>query len=203
MPGTSIIEIARAAPGEAGQLGEILGRAFHDDPVFRWVVPDPDRRRATLPRFFALFAEHYIPLGETYLADGGTGAAAWAPPGTEAVTEETAEEFGERLGEIVGDDAGRGAEIQEVLDVHHPDQPVFYLQWLGVVPDRQRQGIGGRMLATVLERCDADGTPAFLDATSEGNRRLYERHGFEVVTEMTLPDGPPVWPMWRDPVRRL
>lgn len=40
---------------------------------------------------------------------------------------------------------------------------------------------------------------AYLEATSPLNRRLYERHGFEVTGEIQLPNGPAMWPMWREP----
>jgi hypothetical protein len=33
-------------------------------------------------------------------------------------------------------------------------------------------------MAPVLARCDREGMRAYLDATSQRNRRLYERHGF-------------------------
>ena len=52
----------------------------------------------------------------------------------------------------------------------------------------------------VLERCDAEGTPAYLETDTERNVQLYERHGFEVTEEFDLPGGgPPVWLMWRPP----
>ena len=28
---------------------------------------------------------------------------------------------------------------------------------------------------------------------------FYERHGFHVQSRVDLPDGPPVWTMWREP----
>jgi hypothetical protein len=31
------------------------------------------------------------------------------------------------------------------------------------------------------------------------NKRLYERHGFEVEDPFGAADGPPLWPMWRQP----
>jgi hypothetical protein len=34
-------------------------------------------------------------------------------------------------------------------------------------------------MGPVLERCDREGVRAYLDAASERNRRLYERHGFQ------------------------
>jgi hypothetical protein len=51
----------------------------------------------------------------------------------------------------------------------------------------------------VLELCDERGLPAYLEATSDRGTQLYRRHGFEVVDEIALPDGPSLWPMWREP----
>lgn len=113
--------------------------------------------------------------------------------------EAEAEAFGERIAAVLEEDAQRALELQALLDEHHPAHPCFHLQFVGVTPDHQGRGLGSRLLATVLRRCDASGTPAYLEATSPDNRRLYERHGFAAVTELTLPDGPPMWPMWRDP----
>ena len=33
----------------------------------------------------------------------------------------------------------------------------------------------------VLERCDADGIPAYLESTKERNVGFYEQHGFAVI----------------------
>ena len=68
-----------------------------------------------------------------------------------------------------------------------------------MVPELQGHGIGSALLRPVLERCDADGVAAYLEATSSENRRLYERHGFRVVRELPLPAGPSLWAMWREP----
>jgi hypothetical protein len=52
----------------------------------------------------------------------------------------------------------------------------------------------------VLERCDSERMPAYLNAGSPRSRELYKRHGFHVTEEFRLPDdGPPLWRMWRDP----
>jgi hypothetical protein len=50
----------------------------------------------------------------------------------------------------------------------------------------------------MLERCNAAGLPAYLEATSDGGVALYRRHGFRVVGEIVLPGGPSLWPMWRE-----
>lgn len=194
------VEIGRATSADVPVLAEALAGAFWDDPVFRWVVPDAGGRRARLPSLFATFAEVYLLHDETYVARDGLGAALWAPAGVEPIPGAEAEAFGERLGEILGEDAERGQEVQALLEEGHPEEPCFYLQFMGVVPEHQGRGIGGRLLASVLRGCDETGTPAYLEATSPDSRRLYERHGFETVGEITVPQGPSLWPMWREPV---
>ncbi len=199
MSSATTIEITRATTEDVPTINGTLGRSFQDDPVFAWVVPDDDVRRAQLPLVFGAFVAVHVPLGETYVAGNGAGAALWVPSGVQPFTEEQAEAFGQRMVDVLGQDAQRAFALDQLLDEHHPEEPCLYLQFVGVVPEHQGQGIGSRLLTTVLERADATGTPAYLDATSPDNRRLYERHGFETVGEITLPDGPSLWSMWRDP----
>lgn len=193
------LPVARATDADRETLGEVLARAFHDDPVFEWLVPDPAARGRRLPAVFAAFADVFLSHDETYLAGRGAGAALWAPAGRQPVPDDRAEALGEQLAVALGDDAERAAQLGELLEEHHPEQPCFHLQFVGVVPEHRRRGLGSRMLEVVLQRCDATGTPAHLEATSVDNRRLYQRHGFEVVDELVLPDGPALWPMWREP----
>jgi GNAT superfamily N-acetyltransferase len=80
-----------------------------------------------------------------------------------------------------------------------PAGSYWYLQFMGVAPAWQGQGLGSALMAPVLARCDREGVRAYLDATSERNKRLYERHGFEAEEPFAPPGGPPLWPMWRQP----
>jgi GNAT superfamily N-acetyltransferase len=69
-----------------------------------------------------------------------------------------------------------------------------------VTPAWQGRGYGTALLRPVLERCDADGVPAYLESSTPRGRALYDRNGFEVVEECRFAhDGPPVWRMWREP----
>jgi ribosomal protein S18 acetylase RimI-like enzyme len=89
--------------------------------------------------------------------------------------------------------------VGKLIDDHHPPGSYWYLQFMGVAPAWQEQGIGSALMAPVLARCDREGVRAYLDATSERSKRLYERHGFEAETAFAPPGGPPLWPMWRQP----
>jgi GNAT superfamily N-acetyltransferase len=89
--------------------------------------------------------------------------------------------------------------ILGLMEPVHPTTPHFYLNFVGTRPDRQGKGIGSVLLNAVLDRCDDEHVPAYLEASAERNRRLYERLGFEAQSRIDLPDGPSMWGMWREP----
>jgi len=89
-----------------------------------------------------------------------------------------------------------------VIERHHPAKPHFYLSVVGTDPEQQGGGIGSALLTPVLERCDLDQTAAYLESSKESNLSFYARHGFAVTKRIELPEGPPLWLMWREPPGR-
>lgn len=199
MTDAATITISRAEATDGSTINGILAQAFQDDPVFCWIVPDDRARTGALPGVFGAFTDVYVDHDETYVAEREAGAALWVPPGVEPFTEAQGESFGQRMVELLGPHAERAFELNQLLDEHHPQDPCWHLQFVGVIPEHQGRGLGSRLLSTVLGRADADGSAAYLEATSLNNRRLYERHGFETVGELRPTHGPPLWPMWREP----
>lgn len=86
------------------------------------------------------------------------------------------------------------------VEKKHPHTLHYYLLALGVVPEMQGRGLGTQLMRPILERCDRDGIPAYLESSKEINVPLYERNGFKVTEEYTVSGGGPrIWLMWRDP----
>ncbi len=83
----------------------------------------------------------------------------------------------------------------------HPRTPEhWYLQYLGAEPASQGQGLGSALLRPCWRSVTATAIGAYLESSSERNRALYERHGFEVVEVFDMPGGgPDIRRMWRDP----
>ncbi|MEJ7790477.1 MAG: GNAT family N-acetyltransferase [Gaiellaceae bacterium] len=63
---------------------------------------------------------------------------------------------------------------------------------IAVVPSKRGHGVGEELLVALLERARASGYEALSLSVEPGNpaRKLYERHGFEVVGQ-----GPEAWTM--------
>ncbi|MGH9022623.1 MAG: GNAT family N-acetyltransferase [Acidimicrobiia bacterium] len=195
------ISVCKATGVDLAEVSETLAQAFFEDPVISWWIPEDHRRKAILPEFFRVVGETTLPKEELYRSADGAGAAIWMPPGGQP-SEEEMSELAPRLGEATAEYANALFEFLEIMDAKHPNEAHFYLFLLGTRPPQQSKGIGSALLRAVLDGCDETGTPAYLEATSEGNKRLYLRHGFEVTDEIHLRDSPTVWCMWRTPQRQ-
>ena len=177
-----------------------LAAAFASDPPLSFLVPDAARREALLRIHFGAGIPLYARLGAAWVSEEPEGAALWVAPGSHPFPwHEELRALPARL-RVFGRWARRGLGAQRALDRHHPREPHWYLDYLAVEPGGQGRGAGSALLAPMLERCDAERTPAYLNAGSPRSRELYLRHGFAVTAELRLPfGGPPLWRMWRAP----
>ncbi|HLM63568.1 MAG TPA: GNAT family N-acetyltransferase [Acidimicrobiales bacterium] len=87
------------------------------------------------------------------------------------------------------------------MEAAHRDEPHWYLVVLSVRPERQRQGLGSRLVEPILDRADCDGVACRLETPDPANVGYYRRFGFEVTDAAfaALPGGPPLTTMHRPP----
>ena len=171
-----------------------LTMAFSNDPVTRWVLPDANQYLTFWPRLVRAFAGAAFETGTVDSIDSYGGVAMWLPPGV-ASDEEA-------MGALAAE-AVPAADQDEVfafmgqMGEFHPTEPHWYLPLIGVDVTKQGCGHGSALLRHALDRCDKDGLPAYLEATSPRSRQLYERHGFEDLGVIQAGSSPPLWPMLR------
>ena len=181
-----------------------LADAFADDVMFDWLLRPDARRDEGRLRFFAFIIRHLaFEAGRIERPAVGGAAAVWLPfealGPTPLRTELRALStllFATGLARF-----GRLAAVRETMDRNHPmDRPHAYLMFLGVARVAQGHGVGSRLLKVGTDRLDAAGIPAYLETQTERNIALYQRHGFEVISETRpRPDAPRLWGMWRPP----
>lgn len=192
--------VRTAHRADIGPLSATLARAFDDDPVMRWFFPVESVRRQRLPRFMAALTRvGALPHDHVYTTDGWQGGALWNPPGTWRTTLAGQLRLAPAMVGHLGARLPRALKAFSLIEKHHPHAPHWYLLMLGTDPELQGRGIGSALMAPVLERCDREGTAAYLESSKESNIPFYKRHGFEVTGQVDLPGGPSMWPMWREP----
>jgi len=194
--------IRDVAPVDTGEITDLVAEAMGDGRVARWLSPDPVARRRDSPAYFGIFVEHAVRFGEVYAtADAETGrlsgVALWFPF-TSLIPAPA--DYDARLKEAAGPAFDRARELDAALEARHPLDAHHYLAFLAVHPAHQGHGVGSALLERHHARLDRAGIPAYLEANDPRNRDLYLRHGYVCSSEIELPDGPTIWPMWRAPM---
>ncbi|CAJ1505713.1 GNAT family N-acetyltransferase [[Mycobacterium] kokjensenii] len=198
---------ARAAQkSDITPLAVALGRAFYDDPVSMWMLPDDADRTAQLTTYFGTSTRvHHLAGGGVEVAYDGpvVGAAAlWDPPNRWKQSMWSQLRMVPSLLRSFGSQLARGRALSDLLDGNHPEEPHWYLAVLGSDPSVRGKGFGQAVMQPRLDRCDAELCPAYLESSKAENVPYYERFGFRVIGEITLPGGgPTLWKMWREPQR--
>jgi GNAT superfamily N-acetyltransferase len=195
------IELRPADPDDLPRLAVMMGASFMDDPISRWLFPDEIDRSKRHPMFFEVFLDLVIKHGTVMTTTCLSGAALWLdvePDTTEPADDDTAE----RLAVVCGPNFERFRALDNQMKANHPEAAHAYLPFIGVAPDRQGEGVGAALLTRTLDELDGIGRPAYLEASSIRSSRLYERLGFaRLPQDIPLPNGPSLYPMWREPRR--
>jgi ribosomal protein S18 acetylase RimI-like enzyme len=179
----------------------VLARAFADDPVMRWMLAESDDLTTALASFFRIAVACGTRRGHTYRSAGWEAVAYWTPPGADGMFDAVA---GPEVGELVVGQIGlerarsRG-ELSALMAEHHYPDEHFYLPFVGVDPARQGRGHGVEVMRPVLDLCDHNRIPAYLESSNPRNIPFYERLGFEITSQFSATGGPTLTGMLRLP----
>jgi ribosomal protein S18 acetylase RimI-like enzyme len=187
---------------------ETLTAAFHDDPMTEFLFPEQESRTIVLSTAMEFlwglsFEKSQISTDE----DECAGAIGTLPPGQYPVP---FLKLLSLISKFVSKSVLSGLPIRVIyeclrifsqLDKAHLLEPHWYVQVLGVRPNHQGKGLGGKLLRPVLEKADQAGVVVYLETSNPKNLDFYRKHGFEVMEEITPVDGcPAVRRMLRKPI---
>ncbi|MHA4836916.1 GNAT family N-acetyltransferase [Sphingopyxis sp. MSC1_008] len=190
-------DIVRADQVDQAALVETLAQAFQTDPALSWILPDPDHRARALRSLFRTLVPADMRAGLALRSPGDEAAALWRAPGQ---AHSGTAEFLRTVIPLVatfGAALPRGLKVQGSIDVHRPKGRFWYLHYVGVRPEHQGKGYGGRIIRAQTVVADAEGLPCWLETATPENVPLYERLGFVAQVEWDVPGGPHFWGMMR------
>lgn len=172
---------------ELEAAADALAAAFENYAWTRHVIPEDDYawRLRELQLVYLRHAHVHGFVGITGPADGVIAVLpSDAPDPAPGVVDRIVQLHGDRLGRL-GDATSEPGE---------PDS--WRIETVGVMPARQGRGLASDLIRFALAEGARRGAGRFaLDTSDERNVRLYERHGFSVVSRTELPETPPVWSM--------
>ncbi|HEY7642623.1 MAG TPA: GNAT family N-acetyltransferase [Steroidobacteraceae bacterium] len=173
-----------------------LTLAFATDPANRWCWPETGAFLEAFPAFARALGGRAFESESGFEVGDGAGVALWLPPGVEP---DEAELIDIVQRTVHGSRQNERFEMIQQMGRHHPRGPHWYLPFVGVEPLQQSRGLGATVLWPVLQRCDRERLPAYLESTSPRNIPFYERLGFARVGSIRAGTSPEIVPMVRQP----
>ncbi len=165
----------------------ILARAFFNDPLFIYALPDENTRQRKLFALFMLNLRYGLNYGDVYWS-AGQGLAVWFPPGNSKISIRRALETGMLVTPIkIGLSAVlRLSRFNVMADLMHErfaPEPHWYLFLLGVDPTSQGAGFGRSLLQPVINKADIQHLTCYLETNNPAAVAFYRKNGFDVVAE--------------------
>ena len=192
------VSVRSAVKADSKLLSASLARAFYDDPVFSHFLPDDTTRLKKLETVMAILFKLGQPHGACYTTDDYESVTLWRPPSEWDVSFWAYIVNGPALLSTFGGGIGRVLSTMDMMEKVHPHEPHWYLQTIGTDPKFQGKGYGGVIMRDRLAAVDAAHMPCYLESSKDTNIPIYQSFGFKLTGEMQVPNGPKIWPMWRD-----
>lgn len=202
MSSTASVRLARVP--DIPKMAASLAQCFDDDPFYDWVLPSGSRRApATIGFFRLLLSQLAGDLEATYTTTDLSGSAVWLAPGKHQLSWWRQLRLIPSFVHVVGlGRIPRGLGLIAHMDQLHTQlmpEPHYTLSLIGVVPAQQRRGVGRQLLQPILQRCDEERLPAYVDTAKADNVPFYERLGFQLRSEAKHPEFPTFWCLSRAP----
>ncbi|MEW2590929.1 N-acetyltransferase [Micromonospora aurantiaca] len=191
----SSVRIRAARWTDRQAVAALIADALHPTPLATWLVPDAAQRRQVMTDVVAVWVEHAMFFGDVHLTEDLTATIVGfhryrpIPPPANYPT---------RLVEAAGAHAERFTALEGLIAQQQPTEPHYHLALLAVSPTRQKAGCGSALLSHHRARLDRIDLPSWTTVPAEPEH-LLARYGYTLRPPLTLPNGPSLRPMRRNP----
>lgn len=171
----------------------VLSRAFQNDPVIRWQIPDANKRLSKLQYFWEFILRIGIKYGEVYAtSEDLEGIAVWRPSKKLILAYwkyikngiiKLPLKFGIKATKRITFFQAVNDSIRNI----YMKVPYWYLGPLAVDPQYQGKGFASMLLKPMLERIEKERVPIWVEINSERNVSFYQHFDFYIIEEIIIP----------------
>ncbi len=173
---------------------KVLSRAFQNDPVLRWQIPDANKRLAKIHNFWELTLHIGIKYSKVYgTSENLEGIAIWRPPENVNISYwKFVKHGGYKFPFKFGVDTAKKISFFQAVNNSIRDiymkTPYWYLDVIGVDPKHQGKGFARMLLKPMLKRIDKENFPIWTETNLKRNVIFYEHFDFSILEEIIIPN---------------
>ena len=189
---------------------EIMAEAYHEDPLWLYLIPNEKKRKIIEHRFFKAFLTLQFNSWEYYgVSYPLKGVALWKFPNPPKIS--TREKLrvlfkSGLIGFVFSRFIIKYFKIvsvfnrMETLHKKYALSPHYYLSSIGVKPQYQGQGLASRLIKPILLKADKESKGVYLETLTPRNVPIYQHFGFKIMEKVEFPkENLTMWAFYRPP----
>ena len=192
--------VRRAVRTDVPVAARLLAEALASNIWLRFQFPAGSQLLEILETAYRAYLDMVaFPHLDTWMSTDGGAVAVWTRPQSD-VPESALTALSQIVSPLMADRLPEARHAQSWAESQIPRVPHWRLEVIGTSPHRQRQGLGSAVLVPALRLSDRDRVPAYVQTSTNGSKRFYEKLGFVVTSSgCATAVAPHVWTMLREP----
>jgi len=175
----------KADKNQKSHVIEILASSFEENQSVNYIVKQDSKRKERIRALMDYSFEICYMFGAVYLSDDMKGCALVLYPDQKKFSiKSTLLDIQLLLNSIGISRAGKAMSRESAIKSNYPDQPIYYLWFLGVLNADQNKGIGSQLLREVIQDSQAQHKPIYLETSTLKNIPWYQKFGFSIYKEL-------------------
>lgn len=175
----------KADKNQKSHVIEILASSFEENQSVNYIVKQDSKRKERIRALMDYSFEICYMFGAVYLSDNRKGCALVLYPDQKKFSiKSTFFDIQLLLNSIGISRAGKAMSRESAIKSNYPDQPIYYLWFLGVLNADQNKGIGSQLLREIIQDSQAQHKPIYLETSTLKNIPWYQKFGFSIYKEL-------------------
>jgi hypothetical protein len=175
----------RATHADKEVVVNILCKSFDDNKSVNYIIKQDRKRARRLRRLMEYSFEICYRFGDVILSDNKKGCALLVMPDKRKTTFKSILLDAKLALTCIGlSGIKKAMERESRINKVHPDQPIYYLWFIGVDTKSQSMGIGSGLLKEVINQSIIRNRPIYLETSTIKNLPWYQKFGFTIFEEI-------------------
>lgn len=166
---------------------DILSKSFDDNKSVNYIIKQDGKRDERIRRLMEYSFEVCYSFGKVFFSDDKKGCALIVLPDKKKTTARSVLFDLKLILSGIGlshvkKAMSREAKIKEL----QPKEPMYYLWFIGVLPDQQSTGTGSRLMKEIISESERDKRMICLETSTLKNLPWYQKFSFTIYNELDL-----------------
>lgn len=164
---------------------EILTNSFEDNQSVNYIVKQDSKKKERIRALMDYSFEICYMFGAVYLSDDKKGCALVLYPDQKKFSiKSTLLDVQLLLNAIGLTRAGKAMSRESAIKSNYPNEPIYYLWFLGVFNADQNNGVGSQLLKEIIQDSQKQQKPIYLETSTIKNIPWYQKFGFSIYQEL-------------------